>query len=159
MTALDVRVAAVRTEAAGVKASTLESVTAEPLAAFVPGAHIEVCGRCVNALPARPLLPKVRITAAAQPAAERNRHADPTCFNCNDRLRRGNGLDTAAADTGAIMNRLFPRLRDPQERFSAVPRSRDEGQPLPPDPYHGAALGVECAWPLAAEREVTRPLP
>ncbi len=98
------------------------------------------------------------MTAAAQPAAERNGHADPTYFNCNDRQRRGNGLDTVTADSGAIMNWLFAHLRDPQERSSAVLRSRDEGLP-PPDPYHGAALGVECAWPLAAEREVTRPLP
>jgi len=45
MTALDVRVAAVRTETEDVKAFTLESVTAEPLPAFAPGAHIEVCGR------------------------------------------------------------------------------------------------------------------
>ena len=56
------------------------------------------------------------------------------------------------------MNWLFARPRDPQERSSAQPRLRDEGLP-PPDPYHDAALGVECAWPLAAEREVTRPLP
>jgi ferredoxin-NADP reductase len=35
----------VRTEAEGVKAFTLERVTAEPLPAFAPGAHIEVRGR------------------------------------------------------------------------------------------------------------------
>lgn len=45
MTVIDVRVAAVRTEAERVKAFTLESLTGEPLPAFAPGAHIEVCGR------------------------------------------------------------------------------------------------------------------
>jgi vanillate O-demethylase ferredoxin subunit len=45
MTALAVQVAAVRTEAEGVKAFTLESLTGEPLPAFAPGAHIEVRGR------------------------------------------------------------------------------------------------------------------
>lgn len=45
MTALHVRVAGARTEAEGVKALTLESMTAEPLPAFAPGAHIEVRGR------------------------------------------------------------------------------------------------------------------
>ena len=57
------------------------------------------------------------------------------------------------------MNWLFPRHRDPQESAAAEARSRRDGLPPLPDPYHGAALGVECAWPLAAEREVTRPLP
>jgi len=56
------------------------------------------------------------------------------------------------------MNWLFPRLRDPQEAATAEARSRRDGLPPPPDPYHGAALGVECAWPLPAEREVTRSL-
>lgn len=45
MNAFHVRVAAVRNEAEGVKAFTLESLTGEPLPAFAPGAHIEVCGR------------------------------------------------------------------------------------------------------------------
>lgn len=45
MTALDARVAAVQSEAERVKAFRLESVTGEPLPAFAPGAHIEVCGR------------------------------------------------------------------------------------------------------------------
>lgn len=45
MTALDVRVAAVQTEAQSVKAFMLESMTAGPLPAFAPGAHIEVRGR------------------------------------------------------------------------------------------------------------------
>jgi vanillate O-demethylase ferredoxin subunit len=45
MTALHVHVAAVASEAEGVKAFTLESLTAEPLPAFTPGAHIEVRGR------------------------------------------------------------------------------------------------------------------
>jgi len=47
------------------------------------------------------------------------------------------------------MNWLFPRLRAPQEPAAAEARSRRDGLPLP-DPYHGAALGVECAWPAAA---------
>jgi vanillate O-demethylase ferredoxin subunit len=45
MTTLDVRVAAVRSEAEGVKAFTLESMTAEPLPPFAPGAHIDLCRR------------------------------------------------------------------------------------------------------------------
>ena len=55
------------------------------------------------------------------------------------------------------MNWLFPRLRDPREPATADARSRRDGLPLP-DPYHGAALGVECAWPLVAEREGVRAL-
>jgi vanillate O-demethylase ferredoxin subunit len=45
MTALHVRVAGVQTEAEGVKVFTLESMAAEPLPAFAPGAHIEVRAR------------------------------------------------------------------------------------------------------------------
>lgn len=45
MTELHVRVAGVQTEAEGVKAFTLESMSAEPLPPFAPGAHIEVRGR------------------------------------------------------------------------------------------------------------------
>ena len=45
MTALHVLVAGVRTEAEAVKAFTLESMSAEPLPPFAPGAHIEVRGR------------------------------------------------------------------------------------------------------------------
>lgn len=45
MTALDVRVAAVQTEAEGVKSFTFESPTGEPLPGFAPGAHIEIRGR------------------------------------------------------------------------------------------------------------------
>jgi hypothetical protein len=63
------------------------------------------------------------------------------------------------ADIGCIMTWLFPRLRDPQESATAEARSRRDGLPPLPDPYHGAALGVECAWPLVAEREVTHSLP
>jgi hypothetical protein len=54
------------------------------------------------------------------------------------------------------MNWLLPRLRDPQESATAEARSRRDGPPPLPDPYYGAALGVECAWPLVAEREVVR---
>ena len=45
MTALHVRVARLETQAEGVKAFGLESMTAGPLPAFAPGAHIEVRGR------------------------------------------------------------------------------------------------------------------
>lgn len=54
------------------------------------------------------------------------------------------------------MNWLLARLRDPQEPAAAEGRLRRDGLPPLPDPYHGAALGVECAWPLLAEREVLR---
>lgn len=42
MSTLDVRVAAVRAEAQGVKAFVLESLTGAPLPPFAPGAHVEV---------------------------------------------------------------------------------------------------------------------
>jgi vanillate O-demethylase ferredoxin subunit len=45
MIALHVRVAGVQTEAEGVKAFTLASMTAAPLPAFAPGAHVQVRGR------------------------------------------------------------------------------------------------------------------
>jgi vanillate monooxygenase ferredoxin subunit len=45
MTTLEVRIAAVRGEAQDIKAFTLESITAEPLPPFAPGARIEICGR------------------------------------------------------------------------------------------------------------------
>jgi hypothetical protein len=54
------------------------------------------------------------------------------------------------------MNWLLPRHREEQE-----PTDRRAGHqaPLQPaDPYRGVALGVECAWPLAIPREVTRTL-
>jgi hypothetical protein len=78
-------------------------------------------------------------------------------FNCNERQRRGNGYDTVTVDIDR-MNWLFPRLRDPQGPAAAEARSRRDDLPPLPDPYHGAALGVECAWPLVAEREVVRAL-
>ena len=56
------------------------------------------------------------------------------------------------------MTWLFPRHRDEQDFRAADARSRDELLRQPSDPYRGAALGVECAWPLTIEREVTRTL-
>lgn len=52
MSALDVRVAAVRPEADGVKAFVFESVTGAPLPATAPGAHLEVRGTLPAATPA-----------------------------------------------------------------------------------------------------------
>jgi hypothetical protein len=54
------------------------------------------------------------------------------------------------------MNWLMPRYRDllePSRAGAATPEHES-----PADPYRGVALGVECAWPQAADREVARAL-
>lgn len=58
------------------------------------------------------------------------------------------------------MYRLFPRHRDEGNRPEAEMRWREpaEARREAPDPYRGAPLGVECAWPPIALREVTRTL-
>ena len=59
------------------------------------------------------------------------------------------------------MHRLLQYLGVPLKESSAevcAPRKADV-QPLLPERYDGVALGVECAWPMAAEREVRTPAP
>jgi hypothetical protein len=75
--------------------------------------------------------------------------------NCkrNNSKHLGNTLDTFARDTERVMNWLLPRHRDQQERILAGAPARPEA-PQRPDPYRDVALGVECAWPVAIEREV-----
>jgi len=51
------------------------------------------------------------------------------------------------------MNWRLPRHRDRQERILAEAPTRPEAPPRS-DPYRDVALGVECAWPVAIEREV-----
>ena len=82
-----------------------------------------------------------------------------TRFNRNNPERRGNEGEIIAADDGSIMNWLLARLGKPQEPSAAGARSRDKAlrEPLAPDTYRGAALGVECAWPFVADRGVLRP--
>jgi len=47
------------------------------------------------------------------------------------------------------MNWLFPRHREAQTPQPGDARSRND-LTQPQDPYRGAALGVECAWPSRA---------
>jgi len=61
-------------------------------------------------------------------------------FKRNDPQGRGHRLVTRAADTASIMAWLLARLRKAR---------------VPADPYRGAVLGVECAWPNRFEHGVT----
>jgi len=72
-------------------------------------------------------------------------------FNCNSRRRPGHTPETGAAEYRMAMNLQFLRPCDRQEQSSAAPRSQDDAasRSPQPDPYHGAALGVECAWPTS----------
>jgi hypothetical protein len=59
------------------------------------------------------------------------------------------------------MNRLFRYLGDSWEKSSVGVRSPREAmkQPSLQECYDGIALGVECAWPTAAMREVRHNTP
>jgi hypothetical protein len=59
------------------------------------------------------------------------------------------------------MNRLLQYLGVSGEKSPAgLPSPRETTrQPSLLERYDGAALGVECAWPMPAEREVQSPTP
>jgi hypothetical protein len=54
------------------------------------------------------------------------------------------------------MNWLLPRHPEPLKPAPAQASRRLEAPVFAPDLYGGAPLGVECAWPQDAEREVKR---
>lgn len=59
------------------------------------------------------------------------------------------------------MNRLLQRLGISRDKYpaGALQPGQAAQQPFTPGRYDIAALGVECAWPVAAEREVRSPAP